>query len=216
MSELSSHAPEQTAVHGPESAGSAVEGALNALARRVSTPGRELVSSAVAVCDCEIDDANYCVFRVALPDGLRRRLAGEGGQPAPDRTRRSAGTHSGWPARRLMCSWTDCLLFPSLCLYESPADELIRRSAAVELPAAKVAELWTDLVAEDAARAQWAVAELIQAPDSALPFLEKALLPVPQAPQGGHAVGPEPPLAVRGPNGGESGGMNSPPVSMLG
>jgi hypothetical protein len=58
MSEPSPHAPERTVVHGTKSAGSAAEGVLNVLARRVSTPGRESVSSAVVVCDCEIDHAN--------------------------------------------------------------------------------------------------------------------------------------------------------------
>ncbi len=46
------------------------------------------------------------------------------------------------------------------------------------LSAAKLTDLWTDLASKDAARAQRAVAELIQAPDSALPFLAKSLLPV--------------------------------------
>jgi hypothetical protein len=40
----------------------------------------------------------YCFVRVALLDGLRRRLAGEGGQVLSNRTRRSAGA-SGWSVR---------------------------------------------------------------------------------------------------------------------
>jgi len=56
-----------------------------------------------------------------------------------------------------------------------------RHRVSKELSAACSIELWTDLDATDAARAQRAVAELIQAPDTALPFLEKSLPPVPRA-----------------------------------
>ena len=56
-----------------------------------------------------------------------------------------------------------------------------RRPASKELSAARLAALWSDLTASDAAGAQRAVAELIQSPDVALPFLEKALPPVPPA-----------------------------------
>lgn len=52
-----------------------------------------------------------------------------------------------------------------------------RRPAGKELSAARLAQLWSDLAATDAARAQRAVAELIEAPDVALPFLEKTLPP---------------------------------------
>jgi WD40 repeat protein len=55
---------------------------------------------------------------------------------------------------------------------------LRRRASGKKLSAAKLTELWTALVSKDAARAQRAVAELIQAPDAALPFLEKSLPPV--------------------------------------
>jgi hypothetical protein len=40
--------------------GSAAEGVLNGLATEVSTLARESVSPAVAVFDCEIDQAKYC------------------------------------------------------------------------------------------------------------------------------------------------------------
>jgi WD40 repeat protein len=55
-----------------------------------------------------------------------------------------------------------------------------RYPAGKSLSADRLTFLWTDLAARDAARAQRAVAELIQAPDAALPFLEKALPPVPR------------------------------------
>lgn len=55
---------------------------------------------------------------------------------------------------------------------------LRRRPSSKELSAAKLSELWTDLASRDATRGQGAVAELIQAPRSALPFLEKNLPPV--------------------------------------
>ena len=58
LSGTSLHALERMAVDGPESAGNPIEGAANVLATRVSTPGREVVSSAVVECDCEIDDAH--------------------------------------------------------------------------------------------------------------------------------------------------------------
>lgn len=58
---------------------------------------------------------------------------------------------------------------------------LRRRAPSKELSSAKLSELWNDLVSKDAARGQRAVAELIQAPDAALPFLEKSLPPVPPA-----------------------------------
>ncbi|HEX6512109.1 MAG TPA: WD40 repeat domain-containing protein, partial [Chloroflexota bacterium] len=54
-----------------------------------------------------------------------------------------------------------------------------RRPDSKELPSAKLTDLWSALAARDAARAQRAVAELIQSPDTALTFLEKMLLPVP-------------------------------------
>jgi WD40 repeat protein len=56
-----------------------------------------------------------------------------------------------------------------------------RRPDDKELNSAKLAELWSDLASKDAVRAQQAVAEMIQAPDAALPFLEKSLPPVPPA-----------------------------------
>jgi hypothetical protein len=53
-----------------------------------------------------------------------------------------------------------------------------RRPTGKELSTAHLAELWSALAAADAVRAQGAVAGLIQAPDAALPFLEKSLPPV--------------------------------------
>jgi WD40 repeat protein len=55
---------------------------------------------------------------------------------------------------------------------------LRRRQAGKDLSPAKLSEFWTDLASKDAARAQRAVAELIQAPNTALPFLAKSLPPV--------------------------------------
>jgi len=59
------------------------------------------------------------------------------------------------------------------------ADVTCRRPTGKELSADKLPYLWTDLASKDAARAQRAVADLIQAPDSALPYLAKALPPLP-------------------------------------
>ena len=55
--------------------------------------------------------------------------------------------------------------------------------AGKDLSADRVTSLWTELAARNAARAQRAVAELIQSPDAALPFLEKALAPIPPLPR---------------------------------
>lgn len=57
-------------------------------------------------------------------------------------------------------------------------DVIHRRPASKELSAVRLAELWADLAAPDAARAQQAVAELIQAPHATVPFLEKSLPPL--------------------------------------
>lgn len=61
------------------------------------------------------------------------------------------------------------------------AASMRRRPPNKTLSAARLSELWKDLAAKDAARAQRAVAEMIQSPDTALPFLEKMLPPVPSA-----------------------------------
>lgn len=58
-----------------------------------------------------------------------------------------------------------------------------QRPAGKALSAARLASLWTGIAAMDAVRAQGAVAELIQSPDAALPFLEKALAPIPPLPR---------------------------------
>ena len=55
---------------------------------------------------------------------------------------------------------------------------LRRRASSKELSAAKLSELWTDLASKDAAHAQRAVADLIQVPEAALPFLEKSVPPL--------------------------------------
>lgn len=60
------------------------------------------------------------------------------------------------------------------------ADRMHRRPAGKQLTSVRFAELWTDLAAKDAVRGQRAVAELILSSDSTLPFLAKALPPVPQ------------------------------------
>src|SRR5262249_22763349 len=51
-------------------------------------------------------------------------------------------------------------------------------TSSKELSYAKLIELWSDLALKDAERAQRAVAQMIQAPDTTLPLLEKKLLPV--------------------------------------
>ncbi len=56
-----------------------------------------------------------------------------------------------------------------------------RRLPSKKLSTAKLTELWTDLASKDALHGQQAAAEMIQAPDAALPFLEKSLPPVPPA-----------------------------------
>lgn len=55
---------------------------------------------------------------------------------------------------------------------------LRRRISSKELSAVRLSELWIDLACKDAPRGQRAVAELIQAPDAALPFLEKSVPPL--------------------------------------
>jgi WD40 repeat protein len=78
-------------------------------------------------------------------------------------------------ATLVSCSYDDTVLSWDVAAVTS------RRPAGPELPAARLAALWGDLADEDAARAQRAVGELLQSPGSALPFLEKALPPVPPA-----------------------------------
>jgi WD40 repeat protein len=54
---------------------------------------------------------------------------------------------------------------------------LRHRPAGKDLSPARLSEFWADLASKDAARAQRAVAELIQAPDAALPLLARSLPP---------------------------------------
>jgi hypothetical protein len=65
------------------------------------------------------------------------------------------------------------------------ADVICSRPSGEGLSTGRLADLWSDLAAADAARAQSAVAELIQAPEAALPFLERSLPPVPPAKMAG-------------------------------
>jgi hypothetical protein len=58
---------------------------------------------------------------------------------------------------------------------------ILRRVSNEKLTSAQLTDLWTELASKVAMRGQRAVADLIQGPDAALPFLEKTLPPVTSA-----------------------------------
>ena len=97
------HAAGPMAVHGQQFAGSAIEGGLNGLATRVSTPGRESVSTTVSggragvrrsSCPARTAPAGHAVLTKPLawlpitPAGRRPSPPGGGGRSGKERPRR--------------------------------------------------------------------------------------------------------------------------------
>ncbi len=138
-----------------------------------------------------LDNLPTDVYRIAFsPDG--RMLAWSGRldptiylvETASGRERRRFAGHSGAVLSLAFSADGERLISGSMdttALVWDLGRRLDRGKAAAPLSHAEVEKLWSDLAGEDAARAYDAIGKLAAAPNAAIPFLRKHLLPVPLA-----------------------------------